>query len=780
MRRRGIVVPVVGLVVALAVCAGGIAVAADGDDDGPTPSRAATDRDCARPYVAARPAAATGRRASSPSRSARRGRPRPSPSTRPGRAGPPRRTRRSGPRRRRRVHRPRGGPRPRRRHQRRGRRRPARARLDPDRRLAVRLPNRSVPGRRDHGLPARRRRAARADGRGGPRRGRPPHLAACTTAAPSASGPTATCTPGSATAAGSATHAANAQDGSTLLGKLLRIDPTPEGAEPVRGARRQPVRRPRRLAARDLGARGAQPVPPHASTPRPATCGSATSASRAGRSSTSSPRTTPAPTSAGTTARARRPSRAATSPGGALEPVHAYGHRGGFCAVVAGVVVDDPSLPMVDGLLLFTDYCKGRIMAFRPGGDGGPPRLLDTGARVERPVAIAVGPDGTHLGPLARGTGVPPRGARAAHEVDELAVALGSGDPAPGGPGLRRARRRAAVRPGRHRRRRATSARRELAGRRRSRPRSCSSAHALCIFLAYGTTARRRPAARRRRGARRRPTRRSRACGWRRCSARCWRCVGWPLAPALVVAASAARARSPSTPCCTSGSRCSGLPALLGVLAGTGYLRGLQDTRTPLVVALGSAARQPRRRGRPRSTASASASARPRSRRSPRSGARPRSTCARSGDRSGASGSAVGPTRRRCGGCSSSPARWSSGPRPCAARSCWPPRWPPAWAPSRSPPTRSRSRSGARWRSPSTPSPSPPRRMVGRLLGASDAAVGPDGRRADPRARRRRRCRRRRGRRRPARRAPRRLHRRPPPSPTSPPSCCWRSPRSSR
>ena len=30
------------------------------------------------------------------------------------------------------------------------------------------------------------------------------------------------------------------------------------------------------------------------------------------------------------------------------------------------------------------------------------------------------------------------------------------------------------------------------------------------------------------------------------------------------------------------------LPALLLVLAGTGYLRGLQDTRTPLVIALAS------------------------------------------------------------------------------------------------------------------------------------------------------------------------------------------------
>jgi MATE family, multidrug efflux pump len=32
-----------------------------------------------------------------------------------------------------------------------------------------------------------------------------------------------------------------------------------------------------------------------------------------------------------------------------------------------------------------------------------------------------------------------------------------------------------------------------------------------------------------------------------------------------------------------------GVPAMLAVLAGTGYLRGLQDTRTPLVVAVGTA-----------------------------------------------------------------------------------------------------------------------------------------------------------------------------------------------
>ena len=50
-RRRRVVLPVLGLVLALAVCAGGIAVAATNGDDGPSPSRAATDRDCERPYV---------------------------------------------------------------------------------------------------------------------------------------------------------------------------------------------------------------------------------------------------------------------------------------------------------------------------------------------------------------------------------------------------------------------------------------------------------------------------------------------------------------------------------------------------------------------------------------------------------------------------------------------------------------------------------------------------------------------------------------------------------
>ena len=48
---------------------------------------------------------------------------------------------------------------------------------------------------------------------------------------------------------------------------------------------------------------------------------------------------------------------------------------------------------------------------------------------------------------------------------------------------------------------------------------------------------------------------------------------------------SALRPTSPSRPCSTCAGRCLGLPAMLVVLAATGVLRGLQDTRTPLVVA---------------------------------------------------------------------------------------------------------------------------------------------------------------------------------------------------
>jgi len=113
------------------------------------------------------------------------------------------------------------------------------------------------------------------------------------------------------------------------------------------------------------------------------------------------------------------------------------------------------------------------------------------------------------------------------------------------------------------------------------------SAHAVCIFLAYGTTA----AVARLIGA-----------GDRREAAHqaiqgLWlggligivlAAAGWPLAGPLVRALADDPAVAHEAEIYLRISL-PGLPALLLVLAGTGYLRGLQDTRTPLVVSLVSA-----------------------------------------------------------------------------------------------------------------------------------------------------------------------------------------------
>jgi putative MATE family efflux protein len=114
------------------------------------------------------------------------------------------------------------------------------------------------------------------------------------------------------------------------------------------------------------------------------------------------------------------------------------------------------------------------------------------------------------------------------------------------------------------------------------------SAHALCIFLAYGTTA---------------TVARLLGAGDERSAAHeavqgLWLAgalgaalavLGFVLAPGLVSLLGADGEVAIHALLYLRVSLL-GLPALLGVLAGTGYLRGLQDTRTPLLVALGSAA----------------------------------------------------------------------------------------------------------------------------------------------------------------------------------------------
>jgi putative MATE family efflux protein len=108
----------------------------------------------------------------------------------------------------------------------------------------------------------------------------------------------------------------------------------------------------------------------------------------------------------------------------------------------------------------------------------------------------------------------------------------------------------------------------------------------LCVFLAYGTTA----AVARQVGAG------NLAAAIRQGVDGIWLAIaigivlaaaGWPLTPAVVEALGASAAVGPYA---VTYLRIGllGIPGLLVVLAGTGVLRGLQDTRTPLVVAVGA------------------------------------------------------------------------------------------------------------------------------------------------------------------------------------------------
>lgn len=110
----------------------------------------------------------------------------------------------------------------------------------------------------------------------------------------------------------------------------------------------------------------------------------------------------------------------------------------------------------------------------------------------------------------------------------------------------------------------------------------------LCVFLAYGTTA----SVARRLGAG------DRAGALRAGVDGVWLAValgvvlaalGWPAAPLLVDVLGASEAVRPHALVYLRVSLL-GMPAMLLVLAATGVLRGLQDTRTPLVVSVVSAA----------------------------------------------------------------------------------------------------------------------------------------------------------------------------------------------
>lgn len=59
-----------------------------------------------------------------------------------------------------------------------------------------------------------------------------------------------------------------------------------------------------------------------------------------------------------------------TAPRGAVAPVYEYGHAGGNCSVTGGYVYRGERLPGLRGSFVFADYCRGEVLALVPDGSG--------------------------------------------------------------------------------------------------------------------------------------------------------------------------------------------------------------------------------------------------------------------------------------------------------------------------------------------------------------------------------------------------------------------------
>jgi glucose/arabinose dehydrogenase len=184
----------------------------------------------------------------------------------------------------------------------------------------------------------------------------------------------------------------NAQDPGTLLGKILRIAPTPGGPRPYEVPRDNPFvgRRGWRSEIWALGVRN----------PFRMSLDEATGDLWLGDVGQTCWEELDRLTTAGANLGWDRREGPSDFEGGDLrgdvvDPVHAYPHAEGWCAIVAGYVPRRSAIPALDGWLLHTDYCRGRILALRTGDDDpGTVEIRDLGLRLKSPIAIVPGPAG--------------------------------------------------------------------------------------------------------------------------------------------------------------------------------------------------------------------------------------------------------------------------------------------------------------------------------------------------------------------------------------------------
>jgi glucose/arabinose dehydrogenase len=87
---------------------------------------------------------------------------------------------------------------------------------------------------------------------------------------------------------------------------------------------------------------------------------------------------------------------------GALDPVFAYPHKDGRCAIAGGRVYRGSAIPALVGWYLFADVCAGRLQALRPVGNRWEP--VDLGARLSYVTSIGADAAGELLVTSLEGT----------------------------------------------------------------------------------------------------------------------------------------------------------------------------------------------------------------------------------------------------------------------------------------------------------------------------------------------------------------------------------------
>jgi glucose/arabinose dehydrogenase len=80
-------------------------------------------------------------------------------------------------------------------------------------------------------------------------------------------------------------------------------------------------------------------------------------------------------------------------PAGAVDPVIEYGREGGACTVIGGSVYRGARIPGLRGAYVFGDFCAGWVRAARVSGDG-VAEQRDLGLQVPNLTSFGVGPDG--------------------------------------------------------------------------------------------------------------------------------------------------------------------------------------------------------------------------------------------------------------------------------------------------------------------------------------------------------------------------------------------------